>query len=100
VLIPGEQASVPTLGRATRAVGKKAAELLPILDGWARQRVREVAADDIGVSRRAHPTEGVAYSLSTYAARGHQAAQNEIDLEYVEQRISDKILTGGTVRKS
>lgn len=49
VLIPGQQQAVATLGRATQAAGKKAGELLPILDAWARQRVREAAADEIYV---------------------------------------------------
>jgi hypothetical protein len=49
VLIPGQQASVATLGRASKAAGKKAGELLPILDAWAQERVREVAADEIYV---------------------------------------------------
>ena len=49
VLIPGQQQKVATLGRATQAAGKKAGELLPILDARARQRVREAAADEIYV---------------------------------------------------
>jgi hypothetical protein len=49
VLIPGQQQSVATLGRATQAAGKKAGELLPILDAWTRQRVRELSADEIYV---------------------------------------------------
>jgi hypothetical protein len=49
VLIPGQQHSVATLGRATQAAGKKAGELLLIVDAWARERVREVAADEIYV---------------------------------------------------
>src|SRR5579864_7333306 len=49
VLIPGQQQSVATLGRATQAAGKKAGELLPILDAWARQQVRDVAVDEIYV---------------------------------------------------
>jgi hypothetical protein len=49
VLIPGQQQSVATLGRATQAAGKKAGELLPIADAWARERAREVAADEIYV---------------------------------------------------
>jgi hypothetical protein len=49
VLIPGQQESVATLGRATQAAGKKAGELLQVLDTWAQQRVREVAADEIYV---------------------------------------------------
>jgi hypothetical protein len=49
VLIPGQQQSVATLGRATQAAAQKAGELLPILDAWAQQRVRDVAADEIYV---------------------------------------------------
>lgn len=49
VLIPGQQFSVATLGRLTHAMGKKAGELLAILDGLAKERVREVAADEIYV---------------------------------------------------
>jgi hypothetical protein len=49
VLIPGQQQSVATLGRATQAAGKKAGELLPIVDAWAQERVRELAADEIYV---------------------------------------------------
>jgi hypothetical protein len=49
VLIPGQQESVATLGRATHAAGKKAGELLPVLDAWARDRVQEAAADEIYV---------------------------------------------------
>jgi hypothetical protein len=49
VLIPGQQQSVATLGRATQAAGKKAGALLAILDACANERVREVAADEIYV---------------------------------------------------
>jgi hypothetical protein len=49
VLIPGRQQSVATLGRATQAAGKKAGELLPILDAWAQARVRDLNADEIYV---------------------------------------------------
>jgi hypothetical protein len=49
VLIPGQQQSVATLGRATKAAGEKAGELLSTLDAWARTRVREVNADEIYV---------------------------------------------------
>jgi hypothetical protein len=49
VLLPGQRPSVATFGRATQAAGKKAGELLPILDAWAQERVREVAADEIYV---------------------------------------------------
>ena len=50
VLIPGQSLSVATLGRQTRAAGIKAGHLLPVLDAWAQQRVREVSADEIYVS--------------------------------------------------
>jgi hypothetical protein len=49
VLIPGQQQSVATLGRATQAAGKQAGTLLPVLDAWAQQRVRELSADEIYV---------------------------------------------------
>ena len=49
VLLPGRQQSVATLGRASQAAGKKAGELLLIVDAWAQERVREVAADEIYV---------------------------------------------------
>jgi hypothetical protein len=49
VLIPGRQQSVATLGRASQAAGKKAGQVLAILDDLARERVREVAADEIYV---------------------------------------------------
>jgi hypothetical protein len=49
VLIPGQQQSVATLGRATQAAAKKTGKLLPILDAWAQERVRELAADEIYV---------------------------------------------------
>jgi hypothetical protein len=51
VLLAGQQQSVPALGRATRAAGKRAGELLPVLDAAARQRAVEVAADEIYVKR-------------------------------------------------
>jgi hypothetical protein len=49
VLLAGRQLSVPTLGRATRAAGAKAGQLLAVLDALARGRAREVAADEIYV---------------------------------------------------
>jgi hypothetical protein len=49
VLTPGQTLSVAELGRRTRAAGKKAGKLLAVLDDLARQRVREVAADEIYV---------------------------------------------------
>jgi hypothetical protein len=50
VLIPGQQQSVATLGRAAQAAGKKAGKLLAILDEFARPQAREVAADEIYVN--------------------------------------------------
>ncbi len=50
VLIPGQQESVATLGRATHAAGQKAGQLLMVLDALAQARVRDVAADEIYVS--------------------------------------------------
>jgi hypothetical protein len=49
VLIPGQQASVATLGRWTQAAGKRAGKLLAVFDEWARPLVREVLADEIHV---------------------------------------------------
>jgi hypothetical protein len=49
LLIPGKALSVASLGRRTQAAGKKAGELLAVLDEAARQHVREVAADEIYV---------------------------------------------------
>lgn len=49
VLIPGRALSVAELGRRTQAAGKKAGELLAVLDEAARQKVREAAADEIYV---------------------------------------------------
>lgn len=49
VLIPGQVASVPTLGRRAQAAGERAGQLLAVLDEAARQRAREVAADEIYV---------------------------------------------------
>jgi hypothetical protein len=49
VLIPGQPESVATLGRATKAAGQKAGQLLTVLDGWARKQVRDAAADEIYV---------------------------------------------------
>jgi hypothetical protein len=49
VLIPGKVLSVATLGRRAQAAGEKAGQLLAVLDEAARQRVREVAADEIYV---------------------------------------------------
>jgi hypothetical protein len=49
VLIPGRALSVAELGRRTQAAGKRAGELLAVLDEVARQKVREAAADEIYV---------------------------------------------------
>jgi hypothetical protein len=49
VLLPGEALSVPSLGRRTRAAGEKAGALLEVFDAYARQRVRDGAADEIYV---------------------------------------------------
>jgi hypothetical protein len=49
VLLGGQTLSVAELGRRTRAAGKKAGELLAVLDEAARQKVREAAADEIYV---------------------------------------------------
>jgi hypothetical protein len=51
VLIPGQQQSVATLGRATKAAGEKAGPLLAVLDELARPRAREVVADEIYVNK-------------------------------------------------
>jgi hypothetical protein len=50
VLIPGRQLSVPSLGRRTKALGKKSGELLPVLDEFARARARQAAADELYVN--------------------------------------------------
>ena len=49
VLIGDQTLSVAELGRRTQAAGKKAGELLVVLDEVARQKVREAAADEIYV---------------------------------------------------
>ena len=50
VLIPDDKIlSVPTLGRRTQQAGQKAGRLLEVLDEFARQQVREAAADEIYV---------------------------------------------------
>jgi len=49
ILIPGRTLSVAELGRRTQAAGKKAGELLAVLDAVARQKIREAAADEIYV---------------------------------------------------
>src|SRR5262249_37689660 len=47
VLRPGRVLSVATLGRRTRAGAGRAGLLLPVLDEWARQMVRDAAGDEI-----------------------------------------------------
>lgn len=49
VLVPGKVLSVASLGRRTQAAGEKAGQLLQVLDEFARQKVRESAADEIYV---------------------------------------------------
>jgi cell division protein FtsB len=49
VLIPGKPLSTAGLGRRTQALGAKAGSLLEVLDEYARQRVRDAAADEIYV---------------------------------------------------
>lgn len=49
VLIPGQALSVPSLGRRTQAAGEKSGSLLEVFDEYARQRVRDGAADEIYV---------------------------------------------------
>jgi hypothetical protein len=41
--------SVPTLGRRSQEAGKKAGELLAVLDEWTREQVQQAAADEIYV---------------------------------------------------
>ncbi len=50
VLLPGKHLSVASLGRRSQAAGDKAGQLLAVLDDWARQRVREAAADELYVN--------------------------------------------------
>lgn len=50
VLIPGQQESVATLGRASKAAGEKAGQLLTVCDAWTHERLRDAAADEIYVS--------------------------------------------------
>jgi cell division protein FtsB len=49
VLIPGKPLSRASLGRRTQALGEKAGRLLEVFDEYARQQVREGAADEIYV---------------------------------------------------
>jgi cell division protein FtsB len=49
VLIPGQAMKRATLGRRTQALGQKAGEQLEVLDEWTKERVRDVAADEIYV---------------------------------------------------
>jgi hypothetical protein len=50
VLIPGQQESVAALGRASKAAGQKAGQLLAVFDAWTQERLRDAAADEIYVS--------------------------------------------------
>ena len=49
VLMAGRPLSVASLGRRTQALGAKAGALLEVFDAYARQRVRDGAADEIYV---------------------------------------------------
>src|SRR5262249_25810981 len=49
VLIPGKQLSVASLGRRSQAAGEKSGQLLSVVDEWARERVRDAAADELYV---------------------------------------------------
>jgi hypothetical protein len=51
VLIPGQQQSVATLGRRTQAAGKRAGELLAVLDEQTCPLARELVADEIFVNK-------------------------------------------------
>ena len=51
VLIPGQQLSVPTLGRRTQVSGKHAGELLAVLDEQTCPLARELVADEIFVKQ-------------------------------------------------
>lgn len=48
-LIPGRALKRASLGRRTQALGEKAGQLLAVADEYARQQVREAAADEIYV---------------------------------------------------
>jgi hypothetical protein len=50
VLLAGEQLSVASLGRRTKALGQKSGELLAVLDEFARPRARQAAADELYVN--------------------------------------------------
>jgi hypothetical protein len=50
VLIPGKPLSVASLGRRSQAAGEKSGQLLSVLDDWARERARDVAADELYVN--------------------------------------------------
>ena len=47
VLLPPKASSVPTLGRATAAAGRRAGRSLEVLDEAARPRVTQATADEI-----------------------------------------------------
>jgi hypothetical protein len=50
VLISGKQLSVASLGRRTKALGKKSGELLGVFDEFSRERARQAAADELYVN--------------------------------------------------
>jgi hypothetical protein len=50
VLISGKQLSVATLGRRSQAAGEKSGSLLDVFDEFTRERVRDVAADELYVN--------------------------------------------------
>jgi hypothetical protein len=49
VLVPGQVASVATLGRWTQAAGRQAGALLAVLDQWTYPHVTQAVADEIYV---------------------------------------------------
>src|SRR5438552_11686670 len=50
VLISGKQLSVASLGRRTKALGKKSGQLLAVLDECARAQGRQAAGDELYVN--------------------------------------------------
>lgn len=50
VLISGKQLSVASLGRRTKALGKKSGELLAVFDEFSRAQARQAAADELYVN--------------------------------------------------
>jgi len=93
-LIPGQVLSVAELGRAAQAAGKKAGELLRVLDQEAQQKITEAAADEIYVKA---PVRMVVEPDSLYWASGRlstevsgQAWKEEFDqLPKLEQLMRD-----------